>query len=341
MPKASVGVLGTGWVATARHIPSYRRHPDAEVVAVYDRNPERGRQTAEALGIPRAVSSEQEFFQLDLDIVSVCTPPWTHAALACAALESGKHVFTEKPMAMNAAEAAAMVDAARSSGRLLCVSHNFLFSRAVQKADRLLGDNGEVSYVFGVQLSSLARRLPSWYTELPAGLLLDESPHMLYTLQHFLGPLQLDGVRATMNPASGLPATAEIRVRGISGIGQVTMLFETPVSEWHVGVVGRRRAIDLDLFRDIVVSVTSDAAHKPIDILRTSSRVVGGHALGFATSGARYVSKRLFWGHDVIIGRFIDATLGRGPVPVSDDESVGIVRLTDAILAELYQSTPG
>lgn len=330
-----VGVVGTGWVATARHIPSFRHHPDAEVVAVFDRQPDRARGVATQHGIARWVSTLDALLDQDLDIVTLCTPPWTHAELACTALERGVHVFTEKPMAMDEHEARSMVDAARGAGRLLCVSHNFLFSRAVAKADRVLGDEGPVSYAFALQLSSLQRRLPTWYAELPGGLLLDESPHMLYTLQHFLGPLELDSVRATWNPASGLPRTAEIQVRGPGATGQVTMLFETPVSEWHVGVVGARHCVDLDLFRDIAVAVRSDGSHLPRDILRTSSRAVLDHGAGFVASGARYAARRLFWGHDVIIGRFVDATLGRGPVPVSSEEALGVVRLTDAILDEL------
>lgn len=327
-------MVGTGWSATVRHIPSYRRHPEAEVAVVYDRRPERARAVAEQLSVPLAVSSLAELLDQDLDVVSICTPPWTHAEIAAAALERGVHVFTEKPMAMDEAEATSMVDAARRAGRLLCVSHNFLFSRAVQRADRALAHDG-VGYAFGMQLSSLRRRLPVWYEELPGGLLLDESPHMLYTMQHFLGPLQLEGARATWDRESGLPRTADIWVKGASGPGQVSMVFDTPLSEWHVGLVGRERAVDLDLFRDIAVCVGSDGAHKPLDILRTSSRAVFDHSRGFVTSGARYAARQLFWGHDVIIGRFVDAVLGRCPVPVPPEESVAVVRLTDAILDEL------
>lgn len=339
MTKVRVGVVGTGWSATVRHIPSYRRHPDAEVAVVFDRRPERARRVAEELSVPLAVSSLDEMFDRGVDVVSICTPPWTHAELASAALERGVHVFTEKPMAMDEGEATSMVEAARTAGRLLCVSHNFLFSRAVRRADRQLSDD-RVGYAFGLQLSSLRRRLPDWYRELPGGLLLDESPHMLYTLQHFLGPLELEGTRASWDPESGLPRTAEIWVKGERGPGQVTMVFDTPLSEWHVGLVGRERAVDLDLFRDIAVSVSSDRGHGPADILRTSSRGIVDHTRGFVASGSRYAAGRLFWGHDVIIGRFVDAVLGRGPVPVPPEASVAVVRLTDAILGDLGLKRP-
>jgi predicted dehydrogenase len=329
-----VGILGTGWVATARHIPSYRRHPEAEVVAVYDRRPERAEATASAQGVPRWFADQDEFLDQDLDIVSICTPPMNHAELAIAALGRGKHVLTEKPMAMDEAEARAMADAATAAGRLLCVSHNFLFSRAVTKAERFLA-GADVGYAAGLQLSSLRRRLPTWYHELPGGLLHDECPHLLYTLGHFLGPLELDHARATWDPATGLPATAEILVRGPAGLGQMTMVFGTPVSEWHVGLVAPDRVVDLDLFRDIAMCVRSDRAHKAGDVLRSSLAGVGGHVAGFVSSGARYAAGRLFWGHDELVRRFVEATQGRGDVPVPVDDSLAVVRLTTDIVEAL------
>lgn len=329
-----VGILGTGWVATARHIPSYRRHPEVEVVAVYDRRPERAEQTAAAEGVPRWFADLDRFLDHDLDIVSICTPPMNHAELAIAALQRGRHVLTEKPMAMDEAEARAMAAAATAGGRLLCVSHNFLFSRAVTKAERFLA-GADVTYAAGLQLSSLRRRLPTWYDQLPGGLLQDECPHMLYTLGHFLGPLELDHARATWDPGSGLPATAEILLRGPGGLGQVTMVFGTPVSEWHVGLVSAERVVDLDLFRDIAICVRSDKAHKAADVLRSSVAGVGGHVAGFVTSGARYATRRLYWGHDELVRRFVEATQGRGDVPVPVEDSLAVVRLTTAIVEGL------
>src|SRR5262245_19041098 len=107
-----VGVIGAGWVAVDRHVPAYRAHPHADVVALYDRQVDRARDAAAKLKIPNAVSDVQTLFDVGVDIVSICTPPWTHPALSIAASRAGAHVFTEKPMAMNEGDACAMADAA-------------------------------------------------------------------------------------------------------------------------------------------------------------------------------------------------------------------------------------
>lgn len=334
-PRVRVGIVGAGWVAAARHIPSYRRHPDATVVAIYDHGAGHAERAAAELGIPHAYSNLECFLDDNIDVVSICTPPWAHAEIAIAALRRGCHVFTEKPMAMNEGEALDMADAARTSNRLLCVSHNFLFSRAVSQADGWLRSS-DVNYGFALQLSSLRRRLPSWYEDLPGGLLMDEVPHLLYTLQHFLGPLKLDDVRGVgRTDGGGFPTVAEIRVAGTNGPGQITTVLASPVSEWHVGLICDDIAVDLDLFRDIAVRVRSDNTHEASDILRTSASAMWSHSRGFAASGARYVAKRQFWGHDEIIRRFVDAVLGRGDVPVRTEDAISVVQLSDEILSAM------
>jgi scyllo-inositol 2-dehydrogenase (NADP+) len=330
-----VGILGTGWVAQDRHIPAFRSHPEVELVTVFDRIPERAAPAAERAGVRRWSTNLQEFLASGLDIVSIATPPWTHAELAVAAIESGAHVFTEKPMAMSLPEAESMLAAARAAGRLLCVSHNFQFSRAVVRAKRFLGPEPHLMYAAGVQLSSLRRRLPTWYEDLPGGLLFDEIPHMLYLLQHFLGPLDVDHVRSRRGLGGHQPGSVEVLVTGERGPGQIAMVFDAPVSEWQVVLTSPAGVVALDLFRDIAVRVPPDGAHKPLDILQTSARALADHATGFVASGARYAMGQISWGHDALIGRFVDATLGRGPVPVRADEALGVVRVTDRILAEL------
>jgi predicted dehydrogenase len=155
---------------------------------------------------------------------------------------------------------------------------------------------------------------------------------MLYTLHHFLGPLELEGVRAN---GSAEIATCEIQVRGPWAAGQVTSVFTSPISEWHLGLVAERGVIDLDLFREFAVTLPSDREHTALGILGTSARAMLGHAVGFTSSGIRLTTGRLNWGHDRVIRAFVDAVLSNGPTPVPLDDAVSIVRLTDNILADL------
>ncbi len=83
------------------------------------------------------------------------------------------------------------------------------------------------------------------------------------------------------------------------------------------------------------MQVGADRAHKARDILRTSSRAVLGHIRGFMASGLRLTTRRMYWGHDVLISRFLDAVATDGSSPVSIEDALNIVSVTDDILAAL------
>jgi predicted dehydrogenase len=189
--------------------------------------------------------------------------------------------------------------------------------------------------VAGIQLSSLRRRLPTWFERLPGGLLFDEMPHLIYLLQRFVGrPVDVDHVRGVPEASAG-PRAVEALVRGPAAAGQITMVLEAPVSEWQVVVVTDGGVVALDLFRDIAVRVRPDGRHGPFDILRTSAKALADHASGFVASGARYVPGRLYWGHDTLMRAFADAILRAGPSPVTAEEALGVVAVGDRIVAGL------
>lgn len=334
MSPIRVGIAGVGWVASARHLPSYLRLEGVEVVAMYDHSPQRASRLAEQIPGPTLITADLDRFLAEgLDVVSVCTSPWSHCEIAVRALAAGAHVFTEKPMAMDGVEARAMVHAAQTAERLLSVSHNFLWSEAMLEARRKLR-GAPVDYVAGLQLSAETRRLPSWYRGLPGGLMFDEAPHLVYTLNDLLGGgLRLDHARGDLT--DGQPRTVELLVAGTTGHGQITMVFNAPVSEWHVMASAATGVVGLDLFRDIAVGIRPDGAHGAGDIARSSAAALGGHLLGFARAGGRVVTKRQFWGHDELIAQFVAAVRGTAPAPVPTAESLAVVDFTDQVLASL------
>ncbi len=302
---------------------------------MYDRNLERARATARRFRIPSCHDDVDAFLSSGLDIVSICTPPWTHGPLAMQALQRGCHVFTEKPMAMSVGEAEAMVDAARTAGRSLCVSHNFLFSRSMRRAERLIerGELGAVQHVIGLQLSSPRRRLPPWYPQLPGGLFFDESPHLLYLMRRFMGGLDIE-YASTSRAESGEQPVSTVRagLSGKSATGVLTMSFDAPVSEWVLLVVGSQRVLIFDIFRDILTVLRSDGAHSPPEVLASSLRFGLGLAKGFLTSGPLYATGRLLYGHEVLVRRFVDSVLEGTPPPVTGEDGLEVVRAMEAIL---------
>jgi len=331
-----VGVIGCGWVGANRHVPSYKRDGRVVVQAVYDRNIEKARQIAEKNGIQRAHDTMDSFLEENLDIVSICTPPWTHADLATDVLRAGVNVLTEKPMAMSPSEAQRMVDVAEKTGQTLGVVHNFLYATSMQEARQKIasGEAGEIKSVGGFQTSSPRRHLPSWYPDLPGQLFYDESPHLLYLLQEFLGDFGIDSVTLQQIPNKKQEVqTVNANFKSTAGqTGTITMVFDAPLSEWHVMIICEDKVFVVDIFRDICLEFDEEEAHNAKDVVGTSLSAITQETFGMATSGIRMATDNLLFGMGELTSRYIDSVITNTEPPVTGSEGAEIVDIMHDIL---------
>ena len=156
--KLKVGVIGTGIIGKS-HIRGYMgMSDDVEIVAVADLDEKEAKRVAKENDIPKVFTDYKELLEID-DIVGVdvCLPNFLHAPVTIAALEVGKNVYCEKPMARNAEEAQAMYDAAKKTGQMLAIQLGTLFSPATRAAKQII-DDGVLGKVYYVKSSHYRRR---------------------------------------------------------------------------------------------------------------------------------------------------------------------------------------
>src|SRR6185369_6215167 len=116
-----IGLVGTGFAEKVQ-LPALRHVDGARVVAVASGHRSSAERAAAGFGIPLVCDTFEELVALDeVDLVVISSPPHTHAPAALAALEAGKHVLCEKPMALDLGEAERMTAAAEASSRLALV----------------------------------------------------------------------------------------------------------------------------------------------------------------------------------------------------------------------------
>jgi len=128
MEKVTVGIAGLGWIAQVVHIPIIQRLPDAELVAVCDRDKGRARLVAEKFGLKKVYYDVEEMLDKeDLQAIIVAASTDAHKELTLAALKRGKDILVEKPIARTYPEAAAMAEACRESKSKLMVGMNHRF----------------------------------------------------------------------------------------------------------------------------------------------------------------------------------------------------------------------
>jgi predicted dehydrogenase len=194
----TVGVLGAGRISHY-HAEGFSR-AGARIVGVADPRREAADSLAQRFGA-LAVADEEALFALEPDVVVIATPHDLHGPQATKALNAGIDVFLDKPLALSAAEGAALADLAAGLGRNLGVNHNMLFHPAIVEARTHLSGLGRL--VSASAWSEGWLDIAPWDFRLDrvrtgGGAWFDAGPHLLYTLDALAGPFtDLSGLAAT------------------------------------------------------------------------------------------------------------------------------------------------
>jgi len=169
-----LGIIGTGFARTTQ-LPAFRACADARVVVIASGHRANAEQVAREFDIPNVADSWREVVaRPDVDLVSIVTPPVTHAEIALAALDAGKAVLCEKPMALNAAETDAMRGRAAEMNALALIDHELRLLKGRQhlRARLHAGEIGRVRHIrftFRADSRASATRAWDWWSDARAG----------------------------------------------------------------------------------------------------------------------------------------------------------------------------
>lgn len=196
----NIALIGAGNISRV-HLSALRDLADGTVIGLYDADPQRAQQRATEFGIQRIYASQEELLgDPNVQVVAVLVPPFLHAPVAIAALEAGKHVVTEKPMAGSLAECDSMIEAGRRAGRRMLTVQNRIYSPAYEAARDLI-QKGAIGTVFlgqtdGFEGPDTVFRTSWLASGLPGnGVLMAQAVHPAYALRWMLG--EVDQVSAT------------------------------------------------------------------------------------------------------------------------------------------------
>ncbi len=152
--KISAGIIGTGFIGPA-HVEAARRLGNIDIVAVAEANQELADAKAEAMSIPKAYGDYHALLaDNEIQVVHNCTPNHLHFQVNRDILAAGKHVISEKPLAMNTDESRELVRLAEDSGLIHAVDFNYRYYPLVQHA-RAMIRSGEVGDIYAIHGSYL------------------------------------------------------------------------------------------------------------------------------------------------------------------------------------------
>ena len=317
------GVVGAGLIAGC-HVRAYTKIAGVDVVAVADTRLAKAEQLAASVGA-KAGTDLDEVLALDTDVISVCTPPSSHAELTVRALEAGQHVLCEKPVALSLRGAERIQQAAEASDRMVMIGHVSRYEPDHRAAKDLV-EAGQIGDVVRM-VHSATTSLPGWSEgswlarpEQSGGPLLDLAVHSFDYLAWVIGsPAVRVHAVAADSPAG--PATYGVAtVRYANGaMGQVEASWAHPAGRGFklmaeiVGSAGR-------------ISWDYDS--------------INGGAIYLADGGVTWLDPLGERGYASEIAAFTDAVRAGGPSPVPVSDGVAATRTALAALHSVRTGEP-
>lgn len=187
MREVCVGIIGCGGIANGKHLPGLSKVENVKLVAFCDLIEEKAVEARDKYGVEGAkvYTDYKELLEdSSIEVVHVCTPNKSHSFITVDALESGKHVMCEKPMAKTAEEAQKMVDAAKRTGKKLTIGYQNRFRRDSEYLHAAC-EEGELGDIYFAKAHAIRRRaVPTWGVflneeEQGGGPLIDIGTHAL------------------------------------------------------------------------------------------------------------------------------------------------------------------
>lgn len=231
-----VGIWGSGFGGMV-HAPAYKAHPAFELVAIA--SPKTAAAVAKERGIPHAFTSLEAMLDgVELDLVSIASPPFDHREAVLLALARGKHLLCEKPLATRVSDAEEMAAAARAAGVVAGMSHEFRFTPS-RIAIKELVENGHLGPLREIEIADLrtilradVERPDGWWFSKAGGPAQALVSHLIDNANWLAGrpPQRVCGFMRTANPVrrfKGETFTTEI------GDGVFALL------DYGEGLVGR------------------------------------------------------------------------------------------------------
>ena len=194
MNKIKIGIIGCGNISSIymENIPTFDH---LTLIACADLDITRAQAQAEKYQIPKAYTVKELLADPEIDLVINLTIPKAHAEICIQALQSGKHVYVEKPLAVTNEEATEILDVAKKTGFLIGSAPDTFLGAGIQTSLRLI-QNGEIGVPIGASAFMIGRGHehwhpdPSFYYEKGGGPMFDMGPYYLTTLIALLGPIK-------------------------------------------------------------------------------------------------------------------------------------------------------
>ena len=331
MDRVNWGIIGCGNVTEAKSGPAFNRVEDSKLAAVMRRDAAKAQDYARRHGVPQWYSDAAELIEdPDIHAVYIATPPDTHAKYTVMAAEAGKHVYVEKPMALDFAQCRRMIRAAEKAGVSLFVAYYRRALPSFLKVKELVtsGRIGSPRFV-NIRLFKAPPENISFTDDLPwrykpeisgGGLFVDLGSHQLDFLDYLFGPIisvkSFASNQAGLYPVEDIVSASFVFQSGVVGSGTWCFTVSRENQTDEIEIVGSKGKILFSTFAFTPVRMESERGSEVFDFPRQEPI------------------------QEPLIQTVVDELLGRGQCPSTGLTASRTTRVMEEILKEYY-SFPG
>jgi predicted dehydrogenase len=344
--KLKVGIIGCGGISAQKHLPALAGIAEAEITAFCDILPEKAESLCKKYG-SQGAKTYTDYRELlkdaSIDAVHVCTPNLSHSPITVAALEAGKHVMCEKPMAINYQEAKKMTDAAKKTGKLLTIGYQNRCSPAAMHLKKVC-ERGDLGEIYFAKAHAIRRRgVPTWGVflnekEQGGGPLIDIGTHALDLTLYMMNNYKPKSVTGSVykklgdKPDCGNifgPWNPKEYTVEDSAFGFITMENGATIileSSWALNT--------LDTGEGICTLCGTKGGADMKDGLRINSDDLGRFTMNkpdLSVGGVQYYEGASMEPKDIECRNFYDAILHNAELRVKPEEAMVVTQILDAI----------
>ena len=231
-----IGLIGCGNVAMKRHLPILQSFKDVEITTLADTDMDRLDRAIKKFGALKAFEDYRALIEdSTISTVVICTPPESHAEIAHLAIQAGKHLFIEKPLALSVQDCDKLITLAKQSSLKIMVGFKLRWHRLVRQAKNLLSSEvlGPVKAIRYVATCAYREHEPEWlkYRRSGGGMLIEYGVHMFDLWRHLLVS-EVEEVFAISQTGFWEDETASLTARMANGV-QATAILSKGTGENH------------------------------------------------------------------------------------------------------------
>ncbi len=265
MSTVQVGLIGCGRVARRVHLPVLEGLPDVRVTAVAETDSQLREEAGQQAGCTTVADYQTLLEMGEVEAVVVCAPSGVHAKVTVAALDRGKHVYVEKPLATTLEEARSVLSALERAGTVGMIGFNYRFHRAYRDLKLRLHSGRFGAWVAArTVLATPEETLPDWkrHRESGGGALLDQASHH-FDLIRYLFEDEIEEVSAQLRSQRSEADTATVQVTLAGGLVVQSFLSINTVNEDRFEIYTEKARLSVDRYRSPSVEVATDSPALP------------------------------------------------------------------------------